>query len=113
MWTPLKKIYSRISFLNQARWPRRPLWVISTVVVNNEFFPSRRSLPDLGLITESKVDERLQMFAHRHSNWLSSTPEQRQRISSALMIHFAPSAVLSRLWRVAPGGGVGGEAQVA
>jgi len=50
-------------------------------------------LPDLGLLTKSKVDERLYMFARRHSNRLSSTLEQRLRISSALMLHFFLSAV--------------------
>ena len=45
-------------------------------------------MPDLGLLTKSKVNEHLYMFARRHSNRLSSTLEQRLRISSALMLHF-------------------------
>ena len=79
MWTPLSKKSSTISFLNQARWSRRPSLVISTAVVNNENVLNRRSLPDLGLLTKSKVDERLYMFARRYSNRLSSTLKQRLR----------------------------------
>ena len=84
VWTPLSKKSSNISLVNQARWSRRPLLVISTVV-NNDFFLNWRSLPDLGLLTKSKFDERLYMFRRRHCNRLSSTLEQRLRISSALM----------------------------
>ena len=35
--TPLFKKSSKISFKNQARWSRRPLLVISTVVNNEDF----------------------------------------------------------------------------
>ena len=66
--------------------------LISTVA-NNKKFLNRRSLPDLGLLTKSKVDRRLYMLARRHSNRLSSTLEQRLRIYSALMLHFFLSAV--------------------
>ena len=45
-------------------------------------------MPDLGLLKKSKVDERLYMLARRHSDSLSSTLEQRLRISSALMLNF-------------------------
>ena len=65
---------------------KRQVLVISTVV-NNENFQNRRSLPDLGLFMKSNVDERLYMFARRQSNRLSSTLEQRLRISSVLMLH--------------------------
>ena len=92
MWTPLSKKTSKMSFLNRARWSRRPLLVICTVV-NNEKKKNWRSLPDLGLLTKSKVDERLDMFVRRHSNRLSSTLEQRRTISSALVLHFFLSAV--------------------
>ena len=37
VWTPLSKRSSKISFLKQAGWSRRPLLVICTVV-NNDFF---------------------------------------------------------------------------
>ena len=66
--------------------------VISTVV-NSEKILTWRSLPDLGVLTKSKVDERLYMFASRHSNRLFSTLEQRLRISSALMLHLFLFAV--------------------
>ena len=92
VWTPLPNKSSKISFLSQASWSRRPFLVIGTVV-NNDFFLNWRSLPDLGLLTKSKVNEHLYMFARRHSNRLSSTLEQRLRISSLLMLHFFPSAV--------------------
>ena len=62
-------------------------------VVNNLIFLNWRSLLDLGVFTKSNVDERLQMFARRHSYRLSSTLEPRVRISSALMLHFFLSAV--------------------
>ena len=37
VWTPLSRKSSKMSFLNQARWSRRPLLVISAVV-KNDFF---------------------------------------------------------------------------
>ena len=92
VWTPLSKKSSKVSFLNQARWSGRPLLVISTVV-NNESFLNWRSLPDLCLLTKSKVSERLNIFARRHSNGLSSMFEQTLRTSSAMMLHFFLSAV--------------------
>ena len=52
VWTQLSKKSSKISFLNRARWSRRPFLVISTVE-NNEIFLNWRSLPDLGLLTKS------------------------------------------------------------
>ena len=55
-------------------------------------------MPDLGLLTESKFDERLYMFARRHSNRLSSTLKQRLRISSALMPHFLPPCTSRENW---------------
>ena len=66
--------------------------VISTVE-NSESFLISRSLPDLGSLTKSKVDERLDMFARRHSNKVSSLLEQRLRMFSALLLHFLLSAV--------------------
>ena len=92
VWAPLSNKSSKIYFLNQVRWSRRPFLVISTVV-NNEKIINWRSLPDLGLLTKSKVDERLYMFARRHSKRLSSTLDQRLRIPSALMLRFFISAV--------------------
>ena len=50
-------------------------------------------MPSLGLLTKSKFDECLQMFALRHSNRLSSRLEQKLRVSSTLMPHFFLSAV--------------------
>ena len=37
VWALFSKKCSKISFLNQARWSRRPLLVISTVVNNENF----------------------------------------------------------------------------
>ena len=66
--------------------------IISTVV-NNEYFLTWRYLPDLGLLTKSKVVECLYIFARRHSSRLSSTLEPMLRITSAMMILFFLSAV--------------------
>ena len=50
-------------------------------------------MPDFGVLTKSNVDERLEMFACSHAYRVSSTLEQRLRISSALIRHFFLSAV--------------------
>ena len=56
VWTPLSKKKKTLKISKPGPLVLVPLLVISTVV-NNE-----TSLPDLGLPTKSKVDERLQMF---------------------------------------------------
>ena len=91
VWTSLSKKSSKTSFFNQARWSRRPFLVISTVI-NNDFFP-KDPCPILVCLRNHRLTNVFICLRVGTLNRLSSTLEQRLRISSALILHFFLSAV--------------------
>ena len=85
--TTFKKIFQNI-VLKPGPLVQAPIIGYQYCCCKQRKYYEMKSSPNLGLLTKSKVDERLYMFARRHSNRLSSTLEQRLRISSTLMVHF-------------------------
>ena len=92
------KIASKISFLNQARWSKRPLLVICTVLKKISF-----KIEDLCPVLDCSRNENLtNVFICLRVgtlNRLSSTLDQRLRIFSVLMLHFFyPPRTSREIW---------------